>query len=142
MKVFGKWHDVPRQQVAYGEDGLQYHFSGVTLPAKPWTESLKLLRDFISKITQVDYNFVLVNRLVTFLVNIIWWFYVRRYRNGLDHIGEHRDGEAELDPTAPIASVSLGQHRNFVLKHSECRGKTKVKNLPNSNDNNQPRILK
>lgn len=32
-----------------------------------------------------------------------------RYRNGNDHIGEHRDDESELDVEAGIASVSLGQ---------------------------------
>lgn len=44
-----------------------------------------------------------------------------RYRNGNDHIGEHRDDESELDPSAPIASISLGQRRTFVLKHKDAR---------------------
>lgn len=62
MKVFGKWHEIPRQQVAYGDEGLKYHFSGVTLPAKPWIGSLISIRDLISKLTGYSYNFVLVNR--------------------------------------------------------------------------------
>lgn len=36
-------------------------------------------------------------------------------------MGEHRDNEPELDPTCPIASVSLGQERTFVLKHRDAR---------------------
>lgn len=44
-----------------------------------------------------------------------------RYRNGTDHMGEHRDNEPELDPTVPIASISLGQERTFVLKHRDAR---------------------
>lgn len=48
---------------------------------------------------------------------------ILRYRNGEDHIGEHRDDEAELDQTVPIASVSLGQTRKFVLKHTDVRKK-------------------
>lgn len=46
-----------------------------------------------------------------------------RYRNGNDHIGEHRDNEPDLDHTAPIASLSLGKHRQFVLKHGDTRKK-------------------
>lgn len=36
-------------------------------------------------------------------------------------MGEHRDNEPELDPKCPIASVSLGQERPFVLKHKDAR---------------------
>lgn len=44
-----------------------------------------------------------------------------RYRNGNDHMGEHRDNEPELDPKFPIASISFGQARQFVLKHKDAR---------------------
>lgn len=46
-------------------------------------------------------------------------------------MGEHRDNEPDLDPTYPIASISLGQDRQFVLKHKDARkpGKDK-KNIP------------
>ncbi|KAK4876172.1 hypothetical protein RN001_012594 [Aquatica leii] len=107
VKIFGKLCDIPRQQVAYGNEGLKYTFSGVTLPAKTWILPLKLIRDTISKLTAVEFNFVLVNR----------------YRNGADHIGEHRDVEADLDLSAPIASISFGQCRDFILKHRDCRKK-------------------
>lgn len=54
-----------------------------------------------------------------------------RYRNGNDHIGEHKDNEAELDKNTPIASLSLGQKRVFVLKHQDCRKKgEEKKNIP------------
>lgn len=36
-------------------------------------------------------------------------------------MGEHRDNEPELDPNFPIASISLGQERPFVLKHKDAR---------------------
>ena len=36
-------------------------------------------------------------------------------------MGEHQDAEPELDPAAPIASLSLGQPRDFVLKHRDAR---------------------
>ena len=60
---------------------------------------------------QYSFNFVLVNR----------------YENGMDHIGEHRDHEKELMPNMPIASLSLGQPRDFVFKHKDNRGRNKLR---------------
>ncbi|KAM3961844.1 DNA oxidative demethylase ALKBH2 [Aphomia sociella] len=115
IKVFGKMFPLPRQQVAYGDEGITYTFSGITVPALPWPEPVLALRDFLYNLKGIKYNFVLVNR----------------YKNGHDHIGEHRDNESDLDPTYPIASVSLGQERDFVLKHKDARktGKDK-KSIP------------
>lgn len=48
------------------------------------------------------------------------WCYLR-YRNGYDHIGEHRDDEKDLDRLSPIASLSLGQARDFVFRHADAR---------------------
>uniref|UniRef100_A0A023F802 DNA oxidative demethylase ALKBH2 n=2 Tax=Triatoma infestans TaxID=30076 RepID=A0A023F802_TRIIF len=107
VRVFGKWRDIPRQQVAFGDPGLSYKFSGLSLPALSWPQFLSDLRDSISDQLGYDYNFVLVNR----------------YRNGSDHIGEHRDDEAELDVEAGIASVSLGQVRDFVMRHTDHRNR-------------------
>ncbi|XP_059061745.1 DNA oxidative demethylase ALKBH2-like [Achroia grisella] len=105
IKVFGKIYSLPRQQVAYGDVGITYTYSGVTVPALPWPEPVLALREYILKLKGIRYNFVLVNR----------------YKNGLDHIGEHRDNEHELDANCPIASISLGQERDFVLKHKDAR---------------------
>lgn len=38
-------------------------------------------------------------------------------------MGEHKDDEKDLCPQHPIASLSLGQPRDFVFKHQDCRGK-------------------
>lgn len=67
--------------------------------------------------------------LVTMLVRrAIWPVAIKRtsccrYRDGSDHISEHRDDEKDLDHSAPIASLSFGQTRDFVLKHSDLRRK-------------------
>ena len=37
-------------------------------------------------------------------------------------MGEHRDDEKELDQKTPIASISLGQHRDFIFRHRDARG--------------------
>lgn len=62
--MFGKYHEIPRQQVAFGDEGLKYTFSGVTVPAKRWIEPIKATRDLIASLTGYNYNFVLVNKLV------------------------------------------------------------------------------
>ena len=36
-------------------------------------------------------------------------------------MGEHKDDEKELDPDVPIASISLGQARDFYFKHQDAR---------------------
>ena len=46
-----------------------------------------------------------------------------RYKDGEDYIGEHKDDEKDLVKTSPIASLSLGQTRDFVLKHADSRGR-------------------
>lgn len=111
VQIFGKWHQIPRQQVAYGDPGLTYKFSGTTIPAKPWFPLLSSIKNVVEEISGNKYNFVLVNK----------------YRNGSDHIGEHRDDERELDRDTPIASLSLGQQRTFVFKHKDARIKGKLR---------------
>ncbi|KAM6155741.1 DNA oxidative demethylase ALKBH2 [Rhynchocyon petersi] len=107
VQVFGKWHDVPRKQATYGDAGMTYSFSGLTLSPKPWIPVLERVRDRVSWVTRQTFNFVLVNR----------------YKDGLDHIGEHRDDERELAPGSPIASVSFGACRDFLFRHKDSRGR-------------------
>ncbi|KAJ0180254.1 hypothetical protein K1T71_003658 [Dendrolimus kikuchii] len=111
IKVFGKIYPLPRLQVAYGDPVITYTYSNITVPALPWPAPVFALRDFLFKLKGVKYDFVLVNK----------------YRNGSDHMGEHRDNEPDLDPSYPIASISLGQERPFILKHKDARKPGKYK---------------
>jgi len=52
-----------------------------------------------------------------------------RYRDGDDHMGEHRDDEKDLVSGHPIASLSLGQQRDFVFKHADARGKNATRDI-------------
>ncbi|XP_030023472.1 DNA oxidative demethylase ALKBH2-like [Manduca sexta] len=113
IKVFGKVHPLPRQQVAFGDPGITYKYSGITVPALPWPAPVLALREFLLAIKGIKYDFVLVNK----------------YRDGNDHMGEHRDNEPDLDPEYPIASISLGQERTFVLKHRDARKSGKDKRV-------------
>ncbi|KAA0717304.1 DNA oxidative demethylase ALKBH2 [Triplophysa tibetana] len=105
VHVYGKTHNVPRKQATYGDEGLMYSFSGVHLMARPWTPTLEYIRDAVTKATGHTFNFVLINR----------------YKDGDDHMGEHRDDERELNPACPIASVSLGASRDFIFRHKDAR---------------------
>ncbi|KAF2358126.1 Alpha-ketoglutarate-dependent dioxygenase AlkB-like [Trinorchestia longiramus] len=107
VKVFGKWHNIPRRQATYGDTGLTYTYSGITTPARPWPPTLAAVRDAVQAATGYKYNFVLVNR----------------YKDGKDKMGEHKDDEKELDAGVPIASVSLGQPRHFYFVHQDARSK-------------------
>ena len=112
VKVFGRWHNLPRKQAAYGNEGVTYTYSGMKIPALPWNKApiLQQILNNIKSVTDVEYNFVLVNR----------------YQDGRDKIGEHKDDEKDLDVHAPIASLSFGQERDFVFKHQDL-----VRKLPN-----------
>ncbi|XP_005055319.1 PREDICTED: DNA oxidative demethylase ALKBH2, partial [Ficedula albicollis] len=104
LQVYGTWHKIPRRKVTYGDPGLSYTYSGVTFHPKPWIPVLTRIRERVTLETGHTFNFVLINR----------------YKDGLDHIGEHRDDEKELVPGSPIASVSFGACRDFVFRR---RGK-------------------
>ncbi|NXN78081.1 ALKB2 demethylase, partial [Bombycilla garrulus] len=106
LHVFGTWHKIPRKKVTYGDPGLSYTYSGVTFQPKAWIPVLRRIQERVTAATGHSFNFVLINR----------------YKDGLDHIGEHRDDEKELDPLSPIASVSFGACRDFVFRRRGPRG--------------------
>jgi len=103
VQIFGKWMQIPRKHVAHGDPSLTYTFSNNTIPARPWTALLTEVREVISQASGYDYNFVLINR----------------YNGGSDYMGEHKDDEKDLCQDYPIASLSLGQTRDFVFKHQD-----------------------
>ncbi|XP_047929616.2 DNA oxidative demethylase ALKBH2, partial [Anser cygnoides] len=113
LHVFGKWHSIPRRQAVYGDPELTYTYSGVTFSPEPWIPVLEHIRDRVASVTGHNFNFVLINR----------------YKDGLDHIGEHRDDERELVPRSPIASVSFGACRDFVFRHCDSRGKNATRRI-------------
>ena len=62
VKILGKWHAIPRKQVAFGDPGLSYHFSGTTVPARSWIPVLESLKTWVNVVLQCEFNFVLINR--------------------------------------------------------------------------------
>ncbi len=94
----------------YGEKGTDYKYSREQYAPKEWTPELLKIKKQVEKLTGYKFNSAVVNK----------------YKDGRDSIGHHRDNEPELmrrDKRGPvIASVSLGQARNFDLR---SQGKTK-----------------
>jgi alkylated DNA repair dioxygenase AlkB len=88
---------VPREEVWMGP--YAYKFSGRTLVPASWTPEIEAVLDKISARFGGDYNSVLLNR----------------YANEQDSVSWHSDDEAEMDSDYPIASLSLGAAREFLV---------------------------
>ncbi|WDD98142.1 alpha-ketoglutarate-dependent dioxygenase AlkB family protein [Thalassomonas actiniarum] len=99
--LYGKPVLIPRLQAWYGDDGLDYTYSGLTLAAKSWLPVLIQLKQMVEAKTGEQFNAVLANL----------------YRDGNDTVGWHSDDEPELGENPVIASLSFGGERNFNLKH-------------------------
>tara|TARA_R110000744_G_scaffold160969_7_gene277371 strand:+ start:5596 stop:6228 length:633 start_codon:yes stop_codon:yes gene_type:complete len=101
IKMYGKQVKIPRLQAWYGDEDALYQYSGLDLPPIPWTEELHTLKVRCEKASESVFNSVLANC----------------YRDGQDSMAWHSDDEPELGHRPVIASLSLGQVRNFDLKH-------------------------
>lgn len=103
--MFGRRVAQPRRTLWMADAGVGYTYSGLTLAPEPWIGPIAQLRDDLQALLGVPLNSVLANL----------------YRDGRDHMGWHRDNEAELGPEPLIASISLGAARDFDLRHREFR---------------------
>jgi alkylated DNA repair dioxygenase AlkB len=95
---------VPREEVWMGP--YSYRFSGRTLAPEGWTSEIAAVRERIRAQYGGAYNSVLLNR----------------YLNEDDSVSWHSDDEPEMDPTHPIASLSLGASRAFRVRLSGTKG--------------------
>ncbi|RUO33587.1 alpha-ketoglutarate-dependent dioxygenase AlkB [Aliidiomarina shirensis] len=102
--VFGQWHKTPRLQAWHGESSLTYEYSGKSLIAEPWTDTLNEIR---SRLVEHGFepNAVLANQ----------------YRDGNDKMGWHSDDEPELGDEPVILSLSFGAVRDFDLRHKKTK---------------------
>lgn len=105
VRLFGREVSSPRLAAWYGDPGAVYTYSGLRNDPLPWTKALTEVRRRVEAAAGTTFNSVLANL----------------YRDGDDAMGWHSDDEAELDPGAPIASLSLGCVRRFRLQHRRRR---------------------
>lgn len=92
-----------RESVAFGTPGLTYRYADLERTALDWPFWLVPLLAQVERAALKPwqaFNFVLVNR----------------YPSGKAGLGWHADDEPELDPEAPIASLSLGADRDFDFR--------------------------
>ena len=101
IKLYGGLHDVPRLTAWYGDPNKSYIYSGIQLKPNPWNEALLKIRGKIEKISKTKFNSVLLNL----------------YRSGSDSVSWHSDDEPELGQNPVIGSLSLGETRQFQMKH-------------------------
>lgn len=101
IRLFGRDVDSPRLSCWIGDPGTGYRYSGTRFEPNPWPTALQPIRTRLARELHIDFNSVLANL----------------YRDGRDGMGWHSDDEPELGAQPPIASLSLGAARRFVLKH-------------------------
>jgi alkylated DNA repair dioxygenase AlkB len=105
ITVYGKTYPQPRLTALFGNEGMPYSYSNITMHPQPWNEILLQMKLKITEVTQSDFTTVLLNR----------------YRNGQDSNGWHADNEKELGTNPTIASISLGAPRAFHLQHNSIK---------------------
>ena len=101
ITLWGKTYPQPRLVAWYGDPGLRYTYSRITLETTPWTDTLAQVRARVEALSGCAFNSVLLNY----------------YRDGRDSMGFHADDEPELGNEPVIASLSLGAERTLVFRH-------------------------
>ena len=103
--MFGKHMTMRRLTAWYGDEPFEYTYSKISRKALPWSPHLAKIKAEVEELSKTEFNSCLLNF----------------YHDGEDYMGWHSDDEDELDPEAPIASVSLGAERKFSLKHKSTK---------------------
>ena len=103
FSIYGRKVKVPIKSFFYGDDGLNYRYTGIDHVGLGWPSELLTLKSQIEKQSRSKFNFCLVNY----------------YRMGLDYMGWHKDNEQSSERL--IASLSLGMPRKFRIR-SDQRG--------------------
>jgi len=101
INLFGKTYQIPRKQVMFADNGLNYGYSGKKLNVIDWNAVVKDIKNQIELESNYGFNACLANL----------------YRDGDDSNGWHSDNEKELGKNPIIGSISLGATRVFKLKH-------------------------
>jgi alkylated DNA repair dioxygenase AlkB len=100
VTVFGRRHPMPRLTCWMADPGCGYRYAGLENTIEPWTPLTAAIRRRVAAAADRPFHSLLLNL----------------YRDGRDAMGWHADDEAELDPEAPIASLSLGASRTLRFR--------------------------
>lgn len=125
--IMGKKMNIPRQQIAFGETDINFHFAGTNAVSKNWSleknplgseyydvcRYIRFFKKVIDRYFGINFNYVLINK----------------YKDGESYIGYHSDGEKDFKPDTPIVGISLGEPRLLVLKHKSEKYKNRTRKL-------------
>ncbi len=111
IKIYGKRYPLPRLTYFIANQGISYSYSGITHLGSGWPNWFIPFQYKVIKYCKVDFNGCLINL----------------YRNGEDSMGWHSDNEKELDLSKDIASISLGEKRDFFFKNNTSLEKVCLK---------------
>ena len=109
ITMFGRSLALPRMTAWFGDPGMRYTYSGISVEPVGWTRTLLGIRARIEEVTTATFNSVLLNY----------------YRDGRDSVSWHSDDEPELGSDPVIGSVSLGSERPFCLRHKAARTRSR-----------------
>ena len=107
IAMFGRSVALPRKTAWFGDPGMRYTYSGISVAPVPWTRTLLGIRTRVEEATGSAFNSVLLNL----------------YRDGRDSVSWHSDDEPELGEDPVIGSVSFGSERPFQLRHKTVRAR-------------------
>ena len=110
IRIFGREIPAPRLSAWYGDPGVRYRYSGISLTAVGWTDTLLRIKSRVEEVAGLAFNSVLLNL----------------YRDGADGMSWHSDDEHELGINPVIASFSLGAARRFQFKHKQRRDRARI----------------
>jgi alkylated DNA repair dioxygenase AlkB len=105
--IFGVKRPQPRLVAWHGDPESCYTYAGLTLQPQAWTPELNKINQSLESFLGVHFNSVLLNL----------------YRDQSDSNGWHADDEKELGTRPIIASLSLGEARDFLVKHKVYKEK-------------------
>ena len=103
--IFGRHIITKRKAAWYGDKPFSYTYSGTTKNALPWSSELQELKMLTERFCGHQFNSCLLNL----------------YHNGDEGMAWHSDDEKSLGKDSPIASLSLGAERKFVLRHRQSK---------------------
>ena len=110
IMMFGKMITTKRKVAWVGDSNCSYTYSGVKKNPQAWTAELLQIKVQLEKLSGCAFNSCLLNL----------------YHNGEEGMGWHSDDEKELDPNAPIVSVSFGAIRKFSFRHKIDKKKATI----------------
>ncbi len=97
---------VPQRLATYWIGAVPYAYSGQVRPAASWLPGPRAVAAAVESVALADTSEHFEGVLLNY------------YQDGDVKLGFHADDEPILVPGSPIASVSLGAPRRFVLKHN------------------------